>query len=172
MRSTPTAVHLRPMAATDLARVHALEKMCFPTPWPLKSFRFELEENDVSYLWVAEHQPGVGQMPEVVGMIVVWLLVDEVHIATLAVDPRYRKQGIAARLLCTSLVHCLALGATSATLEVRESNIPAQRLYARFGFEQVGQRKGYYQDNGEDALLLTLHQLTETHLKEVGCSVL
>ena len=96
----------------------------------------------------------------VVGVIVVWLIVDEAHIATLAVHPELRRQGIAQKLLCVALKEAAEDGMLSALLEVRAGNEAAQDLYRKFGFEVVGRRPRYYQDNFEDALLMTLPVLS------------
>lgn len=162
-------LQIRPMATEDLTRVHALDKKCFSTPWTLKIFRFEVEENPASYQWVAEIKTEDSRQADLAGAIVVWLLVDEIHIATLSVDPAHRRRKVATKLLCTALRAGLALGAVTATLEVREGNLGAQRLYQKFGFHPEGRRKRYYQDNGEDALILTLHKLGEAHLEAAEC---
>jgi ribosomal-protein-alanine N-acetyltransferase len=158
------------MAGPDLEAVHNLETMCFPTPWPLKSFRYELEQNTASRMWVAVQPATPDQSERIVGMIVVWLLIDITHIATLAVHPDLRRQRIAYRLICTALNSTMAEGAESATLEVRASNSAAQHLYRKFGFQLVGHRPSYYQDNGEDAILMTLHHLDSIHLETIRCS--
>ncbi|MCX8061506.1 MAG: GNAT family N-acetyltransferase, partial [Anaerolineales bacterium] len=80
----------------------------------------------------------------------------------LAVHPDYRRRGIATKLLKTALRECARLGMRSATLEVRAGNLEAQALYRRFGFEVVGRRRAYYQDNHEDALIMTLSQIAES----------
>lgn len=162
-------ITIRKMTGADLEAVHALETLCFPTPWPLKSFRYELEQNSAARLWVAVLPAQVDQPERIVGMIVVWLLIDLTHIATLAVHPDFRRQKIANRLICTALSATMAEGAESATLEVRAGNSAAQHLYRRFGFQLVGRRPGYYQDNGEDAILMTLHHLDAVHLQAIRC---
>lgn len=164
-------VTIRRMTADDLTRVHQLDQICFTAPWPLRAFRYELLDNQVSRQWVAEGKVEGDGQPLVVGMIVTWLVGGEVHIATLAVDPDWRRSGIAIRLVCTALHAGILEGAEAATLEVRAGNLAAQHLYDRLGFEVVGRRPGYYADNGEDALLLTLPHLTPDHLERVGCSL-
>jgi len=164
MPHQPTAIIIRKMTAEDLARVHELDQICFTAPWSLRNFRHELEDNQYSSQWVAVLQEGL-----IVGAIVTWLVGDEVHIATLSVDPDFRRQGIATRLVCSALREGVERGAAASTLEVRAGNAPAQRLYAGFGYQVVGRRPGYYQDNGEDALLLTLPDLDEQHLSLIGC---
>lgn len=160
---------IRQMMAADLIQVDALEQMNFTTPWPLSTYRYELEKNQASSQWVAVLPTEDGAQETVLGVVVCWLVVDDIHIANLSVHPDYRRKKIASRLLCKAMRELIAQGAVSASLEVRASNQPAQRLYARFGFQVVGRRPGYYQDNGEDAILLTLHQLDEDHLHIIGC---
>ena len=164
IKSKLTELIIRKMTADDLERVHELDQLCFSVPWPLRTFRHELEENESSYQWVAVEEGGV-----VIGAIVSWLVVDEIHIATLSVDPAFRRRKVATRLVCTALEDGLSRGANGSTLEVRAGNAAAQRLYYRFGYQLVGRRPGYYQDNGEDAMLLTLHDLDEIHLEVIGC---
>ncbi|MGB9640389.1 MAG: ribosomal protein S18-alanine N-acetyltransferase [Anaerolineales bacterium] len=157
---------IRPMLLDDIPAVQAIDQLSFTMPWPASSFHYELLENSSSRLWVAEINHLEGNK-EVVGVIVVWMVVDEAHIATLAVHPDYRQMGIATRLLLTALKHAAQIGMQSATLEVRAANIPAQQLYQRFGFVVVGTRKGYYQDNHEDALIMTLPKIEHTHLLQI-----
>ncbi|MBI4760828.1 MAG: ribosomal protein S18-alanine N-acetyltransferase [Chloroflexota bacterium] len=146
-------LNIRRMTLDDLPAVVALDQMSFSLPWPERSFRFELTDNTASRCWVAEADG------EIVGMLVAWLLVDEAHIATLAVHPAYRRRGIARKLLSHALRSMAKEGAVSSFLEVRESNIAAQELYRQFGYEAVGRRKRYYKDTNEDAILMTLNGL-------------
>ena len=146
------------MTSADLERIRALDHMSFSLPWPDSSFKFEVEKNEVSRCWVAETPLADGSM-FIVAMIVAWLIVDEVHIATLAVDPAFRRQGIAQRLLAFTLIDAVRSGAACSFLEVRAGNLAARSLYSLFGYEEVGIRKKYYQDNGEDAVMMNLEQL-------------
>ncbi len=144
--------NLRPMRREDLVPVHALELAIFPTPWSLNSYEFELERNPASEQWVIE-QISNGQ---VVAYSVCWILGDELHIANLAVAAEFRRLGLGRCLFEHILRRGAAKGLHSATLEVRAGNQAAQALYASFGFHEVARRKGYYQDNHEDALLMQL----------------
>jgi len=144
---------IRKMTVEDIPAVVALDLMSFSLPWPERSFRFELTNNPASRCWVAEVD---GRL---IGMIVNWLLVDEVHVATLAIHPDFRRQGIAKKLLTHSLRYMIGEGAISSFLEVRESNIAAQEMYRRFGYVESGRRRRYYKDNDEDAILMTLENL-------------
>ena len=142
----------------DLPAVVALDRMSFSLPWPERSFRFEVGENLASRCWVAEVDG------RVVGMLVGWLLVDELHVATIATHPDFRRQGIARKLLSFALSRAMDEGASSSFLEVRESNLGAQELYRQFGYEPTGLRKRYYRDNDEDAILMTLESLSRDRL--------
>jgi ribosomal-protein-alanine N-acetyltransferase len=160
-------ISIRPMVADDLERVHEIDVLSFSAPWPSSSYRFEMFENPAGRLWVAEAHLPDGKT-DVVGMIVVWLIVDEAHIATLAVHPDYRGHGIGRELLFSALSECVGWGAQAATLEVRAGNTAAKTLYRDFGFEIVGQRLHYYIDNNEDALIMSLEGMDEEYLDWLG----
>jgi ribosomal-protein-alanine N-acetyltransferase len=141
------------MTLDDLPAVMEIDRLSFALPWPERSFRFELTGNDASHLIVAEASWNGAE--RVVGFLGYWLLVDEMHISTLAVHPEMRGHGIGERLLRAGLEQAWIQGADLSTLEVRPSNGAAIALYAKYGYEQVGRRRRYYQDNDEDALLMT-----------------
>jgi len=96
---------------------------------------------------------------QIVGMVVSWVILDELHIATLAVHPDYRRQGIGRLILTEALQDGYRAGTRYALLEVRAGNEAAQNLYRKFGFKTVGLRPKYYKDNGEDAALMNLDDL-------------
>lgn len=153
----------------DLLAVQTIDQLSFSLPWPTSAFHYEFFENEQALLWLAERVPDglVDQpMPEastIVGFVVMWMILDEGHVATIAVHPDWRRCGIAAELLSLSLQDAIAHGAVCSTLEVRQSNASAQALYARFGFKEVGRRRRYYRDNQEDALILTVDGLDDTY---------
>ena len=95
-----------------------------------------------------------------------WLMVDEAHITTFAVDPAWRRQGIGERLLLAFLDIAIERDAHEATLEVRLSNLAARRLYEKYGFRPVGLRPNYYSDDREDALIMTTEPLAERAMLE------
>ncbi len=150
---------VRKMTAADVPAVAQLDRMSFTLPWPERSFQFEVNANPASRCYVADVD---GQ---IVGAIVGWLLVDEMHIATLATHPDFRRQGIAQALLAHVLKLAADEGALSSFLEVRESNVGAQALYRKFGYEPIGRRARYYKDNDEDAILMTLDGLNVEKLE-------
>lgn len=144
---------IRKMTLDDLEQVVAIDQVSFSLPWPARSFQFELTDNPASRCWVADLDG------RIVGMVVAWLIVDEIHIATIATHPDFRKQGIGKNLLLHTLRSAKEDGALSSFLEVRESNEAALVMYRKFGFVESGRRTGYYKDNGEDAILMTLGSL-------------
>ncbi len=160
-------ISIREMHLKDIDAVHQLDQRSFSAPWTKKSFIFELNENKASRSWVAVAKEDERKV--LIGTIICWLLVDEIHVATLAVDQAYQRKHIAKNLLCNALLSMMKEGALSATLDVREGNLPAQAMYLNFGFEIVGRRPGYYKNNSEAALLMTLKKLDEPYLLRISC---
>lgn len=149
------AIQIRLMQIEDIEQVVAIDRLSFSLPWPANSYRFELQENKTSRLWVAERVED--NLPhQIVAMIVMWQIVDEAHIATIAVHPQFRRLGIGKGLLAFALKDTSRMGMRTATLEVRAGNLAAQAMYSQFGFMIEGVRPRYYQDNQEDALVLTV----------------
>jgi ribosomal-protein-alanine N-acetyltransferase len=159
----PDTVHIRPMRLDDLPQVVEIDQQAFSLPWPKSAYRFELTENPNSLTYVAELVNPTAE-PEVIGLCVVWLILDEAHIATLAVHPNHRRTGVARKLMVQALQDSIQHACTSATLEVRAGNQAAQALYREFGFEVVGGRPKYYKDNLEDALIMTVSKLDAAYL--------
>jgi ribosomal-protein-alanine N-acetyltransferase len=149
---------VRHMKLEDVPRVHEIDMLSFTLPWPEKSYLFELIENPTTLAIVAEITPPDSKS-FVIGMAVVWIVVDEAHIATIAIHPDYRGRGYGKKLLAETLRMAMRRGASMATLEVRENNSLAQQLYVKFGFRMVGRRPQYYKDNNEDAVLMTMDRL-------------
>jgi ribosomal-protein-alanine N-acetyltransferase len=141
------------MRLDDLPAVHEIDLLSFSLPWPERSFRFELTDNPVARCWVAAEDR------RVVAMLVLWLIVDEAHIATIAVHPEFRRKGLGERLLVYALNAAREEGARRAFLEVRAGNLGAQDLYNKYGFIVDGLRLKYYKDNNEDAILMSLDGL-------------
>lgn len=133
----------------DLKELVALEQDCFSSPWGEKEFLLGLE-NKVFRVF------GFKSAGRLAAYISFHHVVDEMEVLNIAVHPELRRQGLGRRLLGLVLNICKKMGIKNAHLEVRESNEPARRLYAGFGFTECGLRKGYYPDNGEDAILMSL----------------
>jgi ribosomal-protein-alanine N-acetyltransferase len=147
-------ISCRRMTLEDVPAVHEIDIFSFSLPWPERSFRFEISENPASRGWVAEAS---GQ---IVAMLVLWRIMDEAHIATIATHPDFRRQGIGERLMTEALLAAREEGARHAFLEVRAGNEAAQTMYKKYGFIVAGVRLRYYKDNNEDAILMDLENLS------------
>jgi ribosomal-protein-alanine N-acetyltransferase len=155
------------MKLDDVGRVHEIDVLSFSLPWPEKSFRFELTENPSTLALVGEVHPNEGE-PRLIGMAVIWIIVDEAHIATIAIHPHYRGLGYGKTMLAEVLRQSIQRGAQLATLEVRASNLVAQKMYRTFGFKTVGRRLHYYRDNNEDAIIMTIKNLGPKYLARLN----
>ncbi|MGB9886145.1 MAG: ribosomal protein S18-alanine N-acetyltransferase [Moorellales bacterium] len=136
------------MQAYHLDEVLRIERASFSTPWRRQAYLSELHQNDLAHYFV-----GLAE-GRVVGYAGMWIILDEAHVTTLAVHPFYRGKGVGERLLAHLMDEARRLGAEQVSLEVRASNLPAQSLYRKLGFAPVGRRKGYYEDTGEDAVIM------------------
>ena len=137
------------MTARHIPALTALETVCFAAPWTAEGFAEELQ-NPLAHFLVAEDSGNV------CGYIGVQEICGEGYIANIAVFPQYRRQGAASALLTAAIEGGKRRGCAFLTLEVRDSNDVAIRLYTRFGFRCVGTRKDFYRDPVEDAKLYTL----------------
>ncbi len=142
---TPS-LDIRRLTYADLPQVIAIERRAFPTPWSLAMFVLELSK--AGGVCLAATRDG-----ELVGYLVCSRYDTVWHVMNVSVEPRQRRMGVATALLLELLDRIDGPDARL-TLEVRRSNIPAIALYERFGFRSAGVRRRYYQDNGEDALIM------------------
>jgi ribosomal-protein-alanine N-acetyltransferase len=148
------------MTLDDVDGVQDVEKASFPVPWPANAFRHELTQNKNARYIVAR------EGDRVVGYAGVWLMVDEAHITTFAVHPDHRRRRIGERLLVRVFEMAAALNAEWLTLEVRASNLAAQKLYEKYGFRRAGVRRRYYSDNSEDALIMWTERLRDRGVRD------
>jgi [ribosomal protein S18]-alanine N-acetyltransferase len=144
----PVELEIARMRRRHLKGVMAIEKQVYPRPWSPNLFLSEMGElRNRTYL--------VARMGrEVVGYGGIMCYGDEAHITTIAVDPTHHRRKIGTRLLYELIQEGIRLGARAVSLEVRVSNWGAQELYRKFRFRPVGTRKNYYQETGEDALVM------------------
>jgi ribosomal-protein-alanine N-acetyltransferase len=140
------AVDIRRLTYADLPQVVAIERRAFTTPWSLAMFVLELSKP--SGICLAAESSG-----ELVGYLICSRYDTVWHVMNVAVDPDLRRHGIATALI-TALLGEIADPEAQITLEVRRSNTGAMVLYERFGFRSAGIRRRYYQDNGEDAVIM------------------
>ena len=147
---TPLPITIAPMQAADLDEVDAIERHSFKAPWPRQVFADELGRS-WARIECARHAD------RVVGFVDYWLVADEVHLLAIAAHPDHRRRGVGAALLDHLLAVARATRAALVTLEVRRTNHPAITLYEQRGFVRVGVRPAYYQEDGEDAVVMTLN---------------
>ena len=144
------------MTAADVDAVCAIEEATFARPWSRASIENELTNSCARY--VVLRRSG-----ETVGYAGMWLVIDEAHVTNVAIRKDLRGQGLGEKLMRALILLAADSGMIWMTLEVRRSNAAAQGLYRKLGFVDVGWRKRYYEDNGEDALLMGLEHLPEGH---------
>jgi ribosomal-protein-alanine N-acetyltransferase len=169
-----TVIELQPLTEQLLDAAVELDRLCLGQLWTLAGYRRELESPNSNLLvWIDPQHPTVQtnpqssllsliiphpqpleKSPRIIGLGCVWAIVDEAHITVLAIHPDYRGLGLGKGLLWGLLYWGWQQQLKWATLEVRASNQIALSLYQKFGFQEAGRRRRYYQDNGEDALIL------------------
>ena len=172
---------IQPMQVQDIPEVMEIERVCFTLPWSVRAYRYEVEENPLSAYFVARavraQKPTLwdrllGALPAaehhqpLAGYGGFWMMVDEAHISTIAVAPAYRRRGLGEMLLLCLVDEAQKKNAAMVTLEVRVSNIVAQTLYEKYGFETQGKRVRYYSDNGEDAYIMTTPPLASPEYRQ------
>jgi ribosomal-protein-alanine N-acetyltransferase len=174
---------IQPMTLADIPEVVAVEQASYSMTWPAKAYDHELQKNELAHYFVlrvasqltikpfakpANHQPPrEANQPPLIGLGGFWLIADEIHVSTVAIHPDWRGLGLGEWMLTKLLEEGLALGARVATLEVRPSNRAARSLYEKYSFQEVGRRRRYYTDNGEDALILTSPPLSLPDYQEM-----
>lgn len=147
-----TKVEIRPMRQEDVPAVMVIERECFTVPWRESAYITELSNRSAYY--IAACIDG-----EIVGYGGMWVIMDEAHITTLGVAKKYRGRKIGEQVLIALLEEAMRHKARRATLEVRESNIVAQNLYRKYGFQPAAIRRGYYTDNHENAIVMWVDNL-------------
>jgi ribosomal-protein-alanine N-acetyltransferase len=136
------------MRYDDIGTVQQIEREIFLSPWPRNAYASELAQNrQASYIVL--RNSGV-----IVGYAGVWRMVHEAHVTTIGVRAGDQHRGYGTALFAALVQRAYEMGARWVTLEVRASNLQAMRLYERFLFTVIGRRRGYYTDNGEDAVIM------------------
>jgi [ribosomal protein S18]-alanine N-acetyltransferase len=144
----PSGFLIRPMTTSDIAPVVRIERASFSTVWPSDAFYNELSTNKLAHYFVGLFDG------RVVAYGGIWVILEDSHVTTLAVDPEYRGRRFGEVLLLRLIDEAIERSAAWMTLEVRESNVVAQRLYRKYGFTTVTMRTGYYSDDNESALIM------------------
>lgn len=149
-------LYIRKMAVSDLDSVMEIELYSFPTPWPRHIYEQDITQVESSRFYVALDG---GPDGPVVGYIGNWFVQDECHVGSIATKREARGRGVAEALLVYTARQGLKEDLAYVILEVRVNNLAAINLYKKLGFKQVGLRKGYYRDTGEDALLMAMQDM-------------
>jgi len=141
-------IRIREMGLQDVPQVAEVEKACFTNPWIIDIYYQELNENRYAKYFVIEWDE------KIIGYAGMWLVIDEAQITNIAVHPDFRGKKLGEKLFQHVLLTAIQLGATQLSLEVRKSNVVAQKMYHKFGLVPGGIRKNYYTDNQEDAIVM------------------
>ncbi|HEY9084625.1 MAG TPA: ribosomal protein S18-alanine N-acetyltransferase [Candidatus Tyrphobacter sp.] len=139
---------IAPMTHGDVGDVVRIEREAFVTQWPADAFYNELNSNKLAHYFVGRCDG------KIVAYGGIWVILEDSHITTIAVERGYRGRSFGEVMLLRLIDEAMARGSSWMTLEVRESNVVAQRLYRKYGFTTVTTRKGYYGDNDESALVM------------------
>ena len=185
-----TFLELKPLTADLLPAAVELDRQCLGGIWSLDGYQREIDSPNSDLLALSIHGMGNGEQrtgngeeekedsiqnpkskiqnpKSLIGLGCLWAIVEEAHITLLAIHPDYQRQGLGLMLLCTLLQSAQYRGLERATLEVRASNQAAIALYQKFGFQEAGRRRRYYQDTGEDALVLWRSKIQSTEFTQL-----
>ncbi len=153
---------IREMRIDDIPQVVAIDRECFPPGWKSPPYSRELESNAMAHYLVA-----CDPESKIAGVIGLWMMADEAHVVTMAVRPTFQRQGMGGSLLISAIDLAVALNARMMTLEVRRSNTAAIALYKKYGFAEVGSRRGYYGADREDAVIMSTEELASADLRDI-----
>lgn len=141
-------IRVRIAKSSDLDDIYDLDVQTFAMPWSKEALSYDILENDNAFVIVAEYEG------EFAGYADIWTVLDEADLNSIAVRVDFRRKGIGDAIMLAMTEILSANGVATINLEVRVSNMPAIKLYKKYGFNECGVRPGYYLDNGEDALIM------------------
>lgn len=141
-------IRVRIAKPSDLDDIYELDVQTFAMPWSKEALSYDILENDNAFVIVAEYEG------EFAGYADIWTVLDEADLNSIAVRVDFRRKGIGDAIMLAMTEMLSANGVATINLEVRVSNMPAIKLYKKYGFNECGVRPGYYLDNGEDALIM------------------
>lgn len=147
--------NIRKMSENDIDAVLEVDKASFPTAWTREIYELEINENKHAHYFVAT------VAEQIVGFVGIWIVHDDAQITNIAVHPQFRGNKIGERLFSFAMTYAIQQGALRLSLEVRVSNIVAQKMYRKFGLVPGGIRKNYYPDNNEDAIVMWTNLTTK-----------
>ena len=141
-------IRVRIAKSSDLDDIYELDMQTFAMPCSKEALSYDILENDNAFVIVAEYEG------EFAGYADIWTVLDEADLNSIAVRVDFRRKGIGDAIMLAMTEILSANGVATINLEVRVSNMPAIKLYKKYGFNECGVRPGYYLDNGEDALIM------------------
>jgi [ribosomal protein S18]-alanine N-acetyltransferase len=147
-------VTISSISVDEIESILVLDRLCFGGLWSIDSYRRELTNDNSHFLGISAAKSLQPDSDGLIGFGCFWAILDEAHITLLAIHPQYQRQGLGRLLLSSLLDKARSIDMARATLEVRASNQGAIDLYEKYGFQLVGRRKKYYQDNGEDGVIM------------------
>lgn len=143
-----TTIEIREMVAEDIQEVLAIDEQIFTSSWTEGIFKHELLDNKYAHYFVVEADG------EIVGYCGLWIVEDDAQVTNIGLLEKYRGYKIGEKLFGFAIQYAMSHGVKRLSLEVRVSNVVAQKMYEKFGFVHGGIRKNYYTDNGEDAIVM------------------
>ena len=169
-------IEIKHLTPEHLPSAVELDRHCFGGLWAIEGYRRELDNpnSDLLGLWIWEtedcesglNRADTGTPPLLIGIGCLWAILEEAHITMLAIHPQFQRQGLGQALLWALLKSACDRQLERSTLEVRDSNLAAVCLYKKFGFKEAGRRKRYYQDTGEDALVMWHNSLAKPEFQQ------
>jgi [ribosomal protein S18]-alanine N-acetyltransferase len=147
-------VTIHSISVDEIESILVLDHLCFGGLWSIDSYRRELTNENSHFLGISVDKNVEPETSGIIGFGCFWAILDEAHITLLGIHPQYQCEGLGQLLLGALLDRAREIEMARATLEVRDSNYGAIHLYEKFGFETVGRRKKYYQDTGEDGVIM------------------
>jgi [ribosomal protein S18]-alanine N-acetyltransferase len=156
-------VAIVPLERRHLRTVMTIDAQVYPEPWSRRLWLVELERSHRIYLAA---ETGRGRSRSLVGYAGAMLSGEDLHVMTIVAAPTAQQRGVGSRLMAELVTRGVAAGASALTLEVRASNEPAKALYRRFGLAPAGVRRGYYEPDGEDALVMWVHDIDADDYRE------
>lgn len=159
-------LQLKPLSSNQLEQAVALDQLCFGGLWTLEGYQREIANPNSTLLILTIPNAESFDQEQIIGLGCYWAILEEAHITMLAVHPDFQGQGLGKLLIYHLLESAYQRQLERATLEVKATNEVALGLYTKFGFKIAGRRKGYYQDTGEDALILWRNDLAKPEFPE------
>ncbi len=155
-----------PISVDEIDSIIILDRLCFGGLWSIDSYRRELVNENSHFIGISVDAELESETNGIIGFGCFWAILDEAHITLVGIHPQYQGRGLGQLLLCVLLDRAREIDMARATLEVRASNLGALHIYAKYGFETVGRRKKYYQDTGEDGVIMWRGGLQHPHFPQ------